>query len=107
MYDTLRKRISELAWVPRRNLVVAISVWWSCSWRTSVAIMVFMLVAIPVSPLVLWPFGLDVEKRFTLVRTLGALLVIPIHVYFLARAFGEKHAGCDLVIQDGDGVRKP
>lgn len=64
--------------------------------------MVFILVALPLSPVLLYPFGMDVEHRFNMVRALAALLSVPIHIYFMARAFTEKHAGFRFVIQKAD-----
>lgn len=64
--------------------------------------MVFMLVTIPLSPVLLYPFGMDVEQRFHVVRSLAVLLSSPILIYFMARAFTEKHAGFNLVIQKAD-----
>ena len=69
--------------------------------------MVFILVALPLSPVLLYPFGLDVEQRFHVVRALAALLSVPIHIYFMARAFTEKHAGYNLVIQKTDNDEIP
>jgi len=102
MYDALRANFSRWSWVPRQNLIVAASIWWSASWRTCLAIMGFMLVTIPLSPVLLYPFGMDVEQRFHLVRTLAVLLSVPIHIYFMARTFMVKQAGFKLVIQKAD-----
>ena len=107
MYDALRSNFSRWSWVPRQNLIVAASIWWSVSWRTGLTIMVFMLVAIPISPVLLWPFGMDVEQRFHVVRILAVLLGIPIHIYFMARAFRAKQAGFKHVIQESRDDEPP
>ena len=61
--------------------------------------MVFILVALPLSPVLLYPFGLDVEQRFHVVRAIAALLSVPIHIYFMARASRVEQTGFKLVIQ--------
>lgn len=99
VYGTLRRKIRAVTHVPQKNLAVAASVWWFCSWKTCFTLMIFMIFAIPFSPLLLWPFGMDAGQRLHALQGIAALLVFPVHVYFLAKSFQVQHAGCNIVIQ--------